>query len=82
VRAQGYATCDPLIEQRSSTIAVPVRENGRIVACLGLTWITAAMPLQKAIKQCVPLALETAEAISQSLAGTWQAHSLALPVAS
>ncbi|MEI9852726.1 MAG: DNA-binding transcriptional regulator [Sphingomonas sp.] len=68
VRTRGYATRDPLIEPRSSTIAVPVRENGRVVACLGLTWITAAMPMEKAIEQYVPRAFATAEAISRELA--------------
>lgn len=68
VRARGYATRDPLIEPRSATIAVPVREDGRVVACLGLTWITAAMPTQKGIERYLPRVLETAEAISRELA--------------
>ncbi len=69
VRERGYATCDPLIDPRSSTIAVPVRENGRVVACLGLTWITAAMAPHKAVEQYVPRLFEIAEAISLELAG-------------
>jgi IclR family mhp operon transcriptional activator len=68
VRERGYATRDPLIETRSSTIAVPVRENGRVVACLGFTWIAAAMPMQKAVEQYLPRIVATAEAISQELA--------------
>jgi len=68
VRERGYATRDPVIETRSSTIAVPVRENGRVVACLGFTWIAAAMPMQKALEQYLPRIVATAEAISQELA--------------
>ncbi|MBN8831032.1 MAG: DNA-binding transcriptional regulator [Sphingomonadales bacterium] len=68
VRERGYATRDPLLEPRSSTIAVPVHEGERVVASLGLTWITAAMPLQKAIDQHLPGLLATAEAISRELA--------------
>jgi IclR family transcriptional regulator, mhp operon transcriptional activator len=68
VRERGYATRDPLIETRSSTIAVPVRENGRVVACLGFTWIAAAMPMQKAVEQYLPRIVATAEAISKELA--------------
>lgn len=68
VRERGYATRDPLIEPRSSTIAVPVRENGRVIACLGLNWITAAMTTQKMIEQYLPRVLATAEAISKELA--------------
>jgi IclR family mhp operon transcriptional activator len=72
VRHCGYATCDPTIEPRSSTIAVPVRENERVVASLGLTWITAAMPAQKAIDLHVPHLLEIAGAISKELAARSQ----------
>lgn len=68
VRERGYATRDPLIETRSSTIAVPVRENGRVVACLGFTWIAAAMSMQKAVEQYLPRIVATAEAISRELA--------------
>jgi len=67
VRERGYATRDPLIFPRSSTFAVPVRENERVVACLGFTWITAAMPMQKAIDEYLPAVLETAGKISQAL---------------
>jgi len=69
IRARGYATRDPLTDPRSSTIAVPVNENGRVVASLGFTWITAAMPADRATEQYLPLLLETAEAISQALTG-------------
>jgi IclR family mhp operon transcriptional activator len=68
VRERGYATRGPSIEPRSSTIAVPVRENGRVVACLGFTWITAAMPLQKAVEQYLPRVLATADTISAEMA--------------
>lgn len=68
VRRCGYATRDFGIEPRSSTIAVPIREDGKVIACLGLTWITAAMPMQKTIEQYLPAVLETAEAISRELA--------------
>lgn len=82
VRAQGFAMCHPSAEQKSSTIAVPVRDNGRVVACLGLTWIAAAMPRHRAIAQYVPLALETAAAISRKLTSNQRdVDALALPMA-
>lgn len=68
VRERGYATRCPGIETRSSTIAVPVYENGRQVACLGFTWIAAAMTMQKAVEQYLPRLLTTAETISHELA--------------
>lgn len=68
VRERGYALRDPLIESRSSTIAVPVFDDEQLVACLGLTWITAAMSLDKAVDQYVPQLLEMTDAISRELA--------------
>ncbi len=67
VRRCGYATREVGIEPRSSTIAVPVHEDGRVIACLGLTWITAAMPIQKMVDRYLPTLLETAETISSML---------------
>ena len=54
VRERGYAMRDPLDRPRSSTIAVPIRIGGRVLASLGLTWITAAMPRKKAVERFVP----------------------------
>lgn len=68
VRERGYATRDPLIEPRSITVAVPVRDNGRVVASLGLTWIRAAMTLQEGLDRHLPQLFETAETISRELA--------------
>ena len=68
VRESGYATRDVGIEPRSSTIAVPLREDGKVVACLGLTWISAAMPLQKAVTNYLPAVIETAKTITRELA--------------
>lgn len=68
VQSQGYATRCPGIETKSSTIAVPVRDDGRLVACLGFTWITAAMPMQTAVAQYLPRVVATADAISAELA--------------
>jgi len=67
VRARGYATRDPLVFPRSSTFAVPIHENDRVVASLCFTWITAAMPLQKAVDQYLPGVLDTARRISRAL---------------
>jgi IclR family mhp operon transcriptional activator len=67
VRERGYAARDPLIEPRSITIAVPVWENGRVVAALGLTWITAAMTLQEGTDRYLPRLRAITEAISQEL---------------
>jgi IclR family mhp operon transcriptional activator len=67
VRERGYATRDPAMDPRSVTMAVPVMENGRVAASLGITWITVAMPLQKAIDKYAPHLFAVAEAISKEL---------------
>jgi DNA-binding IclR family transcriptional regulator len=60
---------------------VPVRDDGRLVACLGFTWIAAAMPMQTAVAQYLPRVLATAEAISEELARRSKAsRAAALPV--
>jgi len=68
VRERGYATRDPLLEPRSSTMAVPVYQNDRVIACLGLTWITAAMPLHKAVDRYLEQLRKIASSISDQLA--------------
>jgi IclR family mhp operon transcriptional activator len=67
VHERGYATRDPLIGPRSRTIALPVHDNGRVVASLGFTWIAAAMLMQEAVEQYLPRLREIADAISDAL---------------
>lgn len=67
VLQRGYATRDPLIDGRSSTIAVPIRQQSRVVATLGFTWITVAMSLQKAVDKYLPRLVDTAESISRMI---------------
>jgi len=68
VRERGYATRDPRFDAWCASIAVPVREEGRTIAALGLTWTAAEMTLQQATRQHLPDLLATAEAISAELA--------------
>lgn len=67
VREQGYALRDKTIEPRSSTMAVPVMSNGRVLASLGLTWISVAMSEERAVEQYLPKLRETAALISRAL---------------
>jgi IclR family mhp operon transcriptional activator len=68
IRANGYATRDPLFEPRSITVAVPVRDNGRVVASLGITWIRAAMTLQEGLDRHLQQLFDAADTISRELA--------------
>jgi len=67
VRRQGYALRDRTIEPRSSTLAVPVKSQNRVIASLGLTWISVAMTESRAIDAFYPKLVETAHRISEAL---------------
>ena len=68
-RERGYALRDPMSDPRSSTIAVPVFESGRVVATLGFTWITAAMTVPHAIERYLPGLRDLARTITAALEG-------------
>ncbi|HZV17747.1 MAG TPA: DNA-binding transcriptional regulator [Sphingobium sp.] len=68
VRKQGYATRDRTIEPRSSTMAVPVMGNGRVIASLGLTWISVAMTEARAAELYYQKLVDIAAQISEALA--------------
>ena len=68
IRETGYAIRDPSIRPQSSTLAVPVFDNGRVTASLGLTWLPAAVPVEEAIARYVPRLTAIAEKISRELA--------------
>jgi len=67
IREQGYALRDRTFEPRSSTLAVPIMSNGRVIASLGLTWISVAMTEGRAIELYYPKLVETAQRISEAL---------------
>ena len=68
-RERGYALRDPMSNPRSSTIAVPVFESGRVVAALGFTWITAAMTVTRAVERYLPDLRDLARTITAALEG-------------
>ena len=74
VRERGYALRSQLFEPRSSSIAVPVFENGQVVASLGMTWLAAAMSPQNAIAY-LPRLVRLSKAISRALEGAGTASS-------
>jgi IclR family mhp operon transcriptional activator len=67
VRAQGYALRDPKYNPPTSTFAVPVMHGERVGACIGLTWITAAMSSAKALEKYLPEIKAMAQEISRKL---------------
>lgn len=70
VREKGYALRDPRVRPDSSTIGVPIFEDDRVVATLGLTWFTSALTQERAVDRFfAPLQRASAE-ISRALAST------------
>lgn len=49
IRQQGYALRAPGIRPVSGTLAVPVMEGSRVVATLGMTWISSAVTDEQAV---------------------------------
>lgn len=74
VREQGYATRDTENFPLTGGLAVPVFERGRLVGSLGMTWLSAAMPMQQALDQYVPLITAVARNISQEIESQRRAH--------
>jgi IclR family mhp operon transcriptional activator len=68
VRAQGYATRDPRVRPVSNTIAVPVFENERVVATVGLTYISSALKPEQALKDHLGQVKDISLEISNRLA--------------
>ena len=64
---RGYAMRELQYGERSSTLAVPVMQDGRLVATLGLTWINAAMNQKTALTRYLDKIEYTAGRIAAAL---------------
>ena len=67
VRAQGYALRLPGVRPVSNTIAVPVYEGKKVVASVGLTWISSALTEAQAVKKFLKPLTETAGFVRERL---------------
>lgn len=67
IRDQGYALREPTIAPRSSTLAVPIMEEDKVIASLGMTWISVAMTSEKAVQTYHHKLAQTAREISSAL---------------
>jgi IclR family mhp operon transcriptional activator len=81
VRAAGFAERSPLVEPKSSsTLAVPIMREKAVLATLGMTYFTSAVPKAQAIARYVPLLKEAARNIQRSV-GALQRQPAAVPAA-
>lgn len=67
-RARGYATRDPRVRPVSNTIAVPIFEQARVVATVGLTFISSALKPEQAVRDHLAQVKDIGLEISSRLA--------------
>jgi IclR family mhp operon transcriptional activator len=69
VRARGYATRDPKVRPISNTLALPVYDQSRVVASVGLTFFSSTLKLEQAVKDHLGQLQDLTGEISARLAG-------------
>lgn len=67
VRKRGYALRNPTVRPVSNTLALPIFENGHVVASFGLTWFSSALSLEDAVNTLYPAMKAAADKISVRL---------------
>ncbi|MBV2160273.1 DNA-binding transcriptional regulator [Achromobacter denitrificans] len=67
VAALGYSLRAPGIRPISSTLAVPVYDDGRVAAAIGMTWISSALQVQDAIRRYLEPLRDVSREISANL---------------
>ena len=68
IRRRGYATRDPSVEPTSSsTVAVPIMSEDRVLATFGLTFFRSAVPPTAIVKKVAQPLREAADQIERSI---------------
>jgi transposase len=66
-KKRGYSLSDPVANTISPTIAVPIFDEDRVIASLGLTWFSSVMTIKQVIDQLLPELQVAVESISARL---------------
>jgi hypothetical protein len=66
-RQQGYALRSKDVRPVSNTLAVPVFENGHVLATLGVTWFSSAMDTDAAVAALLPRMQQAARDVEARL---------------
>ena len=64
VVARGYGTRQREVMPKTSSIAVPIRDGTRVLGCLNIIWIDAAMAFDVAARRYLPRLQEAAAEIA------------------
>lgn len=67
-RADGYGSRHREFNAKTSSIALPIRSEGRVAACMSVNWISVAMPLATAVERLLPPLARAVETVEQRLA--------------
>lgn len=68
IRDQGYALRDPAIRPVSNTLAVPVFENGQVIASIGITFFSSTLSSQQAVQRYLADLQQASDTITATLA--------------
>lgn len=66
-RADGFGSRQREFNAKTSSIAVPIRLNGRVLACMDVSWIASAMPHDEAVRKFFPALDATRLAVEREL---------------
>jgi IclR family mhp operon transcriptional activator len=78
-RQRGYSTRDPDFgghyskprreaDDGRNSIAMPIRANGHVLACINLTWKTHTMPLNEAVRRHLGALSDAVDAVETRIA--------------
>lgn len=67
-RADGFGSRQQDVNAETSSIAVPIRFHGRVLACMDVSWIASAMSYDEAVKKFYPPLDEARCAVERQLA--------------
>lgn len=67
-QADGYGSRQRDVNAKTSSIAVPIRSMGRVLACMDVSWISSAMTFDEAVKKFLPPLDEARLAVERELA--------------
>ena len=68
IRSQGFAERHPLIDPGSGTIAVPIVVGDKVLATVGMTFFSSALPQAERVESYVPRLQELARSVATTVA--------------
>jgi IclR family mhp operon transcriptional activator len=67
-RTDGFGSRQQDVNAKTSSIAVPIRFQGRVLACMDVSWIASAMTYDEAVEKFYPPLDAARSAVERQLA--------------